>query len=179
MIATTTTTTTVGKTQVCRRSTAHARGAAAVVRAERTQVGAVVLAATMMVAPIANAAPVEFAQVAKGDAKSLAAAQFEELQAKKNTPVLASKTKKLAGGPSFSAPSISLPSFSAPSISLPSFGGSKAAPAAAKAAPAPKAAKAAGEGSNLGLILLVLFSPLAVVQAVSFQTLARIATTKK
>ena len=127
-----------------------------------------------MVAPIANAAPVEFAQVAKGDAKSLAAAQFEELQAKKNTPVPASKTKKLAGGPS-----ISLPSFSAPSISLPSFGGSKAAPAAAKAAPAPKAAKAAGEGSNLGLILLVLFSPLAVVQAVSFQTLARIATTKK
>ena len=178
MIATTTTTTTVGKTQVCRRSTAHARGAAAVVRAERTQVGAVVLAATMMVAPIANAAPVEFAQVAKGDAKSLAAAQFEELQAKKNTPVPASKTKKLAGGPSLSAPSISLPSFSAPSISLPSFGGSKAAPAA-KAAPAPKAAKSSGEGSNLGLVMLVLFSPLVAVQAVSFQTLARIATTKK
>jgi len=133
-----------------------------------------------MVAPIANAAPVEFAQVAKGDAKSLAAAQFEELQAKKNTPVPASKTKKLASGPSISLPSFSAPSFSAPSISLPSFGGSKAAPAAAKkAAPAPKAAKVAGEGSNLGFILLVLFSPLAVVQAVSFQTLARIATTKK
>lgn len=152
-----------------------ARGAAAVVvRAERAQVGAVVLAATMMVAPIANAAPVEFAQVAKGDAKSLAAAQFEELQAKKNAPVVSTKTKKLAAGPS-----ISLPSFSAPSISLPSFGGSKAAPAAAKAAPAPKAAKSSGEGSNLGLVMLVLFSPLVAVQAVSFQTLARIAGSKK
>ena len=126
-----------------------------------------------MVAPIANAAPVEFAQVAKGDAKSLAAAQFEELQAKKNAPVVSTKTKKLAAGPS-----ISLPSFSAPSISLPSFGGSKAAPAA-KAAPAPKAAKSSGEGSNLGLVMLVLFSPLVAVQAVSFQTFARIAGSKK
>ena len=46
---------------------------------------------------------------------------------------------------------------------------------AAKEAPAPKAKKESGAGPNLALTLLVLFSPLLAVQAVSFQTFARIA----
>mgnify|MGYP004070463091 CR=1 FL=1 len=44
-----------------------------------------------------------------------------------------------------------------------------------KEAPAPKAKKESGAGPNLALTLLVLFSPLLAVQAVSFQTFARIA----
>jgi len=138
------------------------------------QASAIALCAFFASSQMANAN--EVMQIAKGDAKSLAAAEFAELQAKKNTPIAASKTKKLAG-PGFS---LSAPSLSAPSFSLPSFGGAKSAPKAKTAEAAkPKETKSEGSGLNLGFVMAVLFSPLLAVQAVSFQTLARIAGNKK
>jgi len=148
-----------------------ARGASAVVRANaRDQAAAAVVALSVAASPLSATAAVEVAQVAKGDSKSAAAELFAAQQEKTKVKVTEKKTKKLAA----KGPSISLPSFSAPSISLPSFGGAKkAAPTKAAAAPAKKAES--GSGSNLGLILAVLFSPLIAVQAVSFQTMARLA----
>jgi hypothetical protein len=66
-------------------------------------------------------------------------------------------------------------------FTLPSLGNPFAgfgAPGSAPAAAAPKAAEASSgeEGSGLLPVLLLLFSPLAIVQALSFQTVARLGT---
>jgi hypothetical protein len=64
-------------------------------------------------------------------------------------------------------------------FSLPSFGNPFAGGAAPAAAAAPKAAESsASEGEGVGLlpVLLLLFSPLLIVQALSFQTVARLGT---
>ena len=74
----------------------------------------------------------------------------------------------LASKPDFT---ISLPSFGNPFAGL----GSAGAPAAA----APKAAESSSsgeEGASLLPVLLLLFSPLAIVQALSFQTVVRLGT---
>jgi len=183
MIAARTTTTTTTPVAV-RRATA-ARGANAIARANaKDQACAAVLAMTVAMSPLAANAAVEVAQVAKGDAKSLAGDLFAEQQAKSKA-VAPKKTKQLAKAPapSLSMPSMSapsLPSFSAPSLSLPKLGGGEKKDAAApkkKDAAAPKAKSSSGEGSGLPLplVMLVLFSPLAAVQAFSFSTMARLA----
>ena len=179
MIARVSTTSTVTARASARQNKTERRDAAVVRANAKEQACAAVLAMTVMASPLANAA-VEVAQVAKGDTKSLASDLFAEQQTK-STPAAPKKTKQLASPsmpkvPSISAPS--LPSFSAPSISLPSFSTAKKTDAkapAAKEAPAPKAKKESGAGPNLALTLLGLFSPLLAVQAVSFQTFARIA----
>ncbi len=64
-------------------------------------------------------------------------------------------------------------------FSLPSFGNPFAGGGAPAAAAAPKAAESsASEGEGVGLlpVLLLLFSPLLIVQALSFQTVARLGT---
>jgi hypothetical protein len=182
MIARVSTTSTVtARAHATARQNKTERRDAAIVRANaKEHACAAVLAMTVMASPMTANAAVEVGQVAKGDAKSLASDLFAEQQTK-STPAAPKKTKQLASpsmpkAPSVSAPS--MPSFSAPSISLPSFSTAKKTDAkapAAKAAPAPKAKKESGSGSNLGLVMIVLFSPLVAVQAVSFQTLARIA----
>lgn len=183
MIARTTTTATA--TPVVGRRATPARGANAIARANaKDHVCAAALAMTVAMSPLAANAAVEVAQVAKGDAKSLAGDLFAEQQAKSKA-VAPKKTKQLAKAPapSVSMPSMSapsLPSFSAPSLSLPKLGGGEKKEAAApkkKEAAAPKAKSSSGEGSGvpLPLVMIVLFSPLAAVQAFSFSTLARLA----
>jgi len=182
---TTTTTTTTVTTPVVGRRATTARGANAIARANaKDKVCAAALAMTVALSPLAANAAVEVAQVAKGDAKSLAGDLFAEQQAKSKA-VAPKKTKQLAKAPapSVSMPSMSapsLPSFSAPSLSLPKLGGGEKKEAAApkkKEAAAPKAKSSSGEGSGvpLPLVMIVLFSPLAAVQAFSFSTLARLA----
>ncbi|CEG01631.1 unnamed product [Ostreococcus tauri] len=128
---------------------------------------------------MANAA-VEVTQVA-GNSKDLAGDLFAAQQAKLNTKP--AKPAKSFAAPSASAPS--LPSFSAPSLpsfSVPSFGSKKdAAPKAEapKKEAAAKSSSGSSEGLNLGLVMAVLFSPLLVVQAVTFGTFARLAGGKK
>jgi len=163
-----TTTTTVTTTPVVGRRATPARGANAIARANaKDKVCAAALAMTVAMSPLAANAAVEVGQVAKGDAKSLAGDLFAEQQAKSKA-VAPKKTKQLAKAP---APSVSMPSMSAPS--LPSF----SAPSKKKEAAAPKAKSSSGEGSGvpLPLVMIVLFSPLAAVQAFSFSTLARLA----
>ena len=151
---------------------------------------------TIATTPLAATAAVEVAQVAKGaakaDSKALAGDLFAEQQAK-SKPAAPKKTKQVLKAPSMptlsapsmptlSAPKLSAPSLpsapklSAPSLSLPKLGGG-----GKKEAPAPKKKKSkaskasSGGGSNLPLVLLVLFSPLAVVQGFTFSTMARLA----
>lgn len=108
----------------------------------------------------------EVAQIADAKGAELAASLNAELLAKKKVPAPVKKTKNLAAG----LPSLpSLPTFSAPS--LPSGGGAKAP--AAKAAPKAPAEKIEGSGA-LGLAMVVLFSPLLAVGALSVQTLLRV-----
>ena len=122
------------------------------------------LALTLLAQP-ALAQVQEISVIADGDKKAaaaaLAASMGAELEAKKNVSMAKNpaKTKNLA---------IGLPSFSAPKISLPSGG--------APAAKAPKEKAAPGEGPNpiLGGAMLILFSPLLAVAAISAQTLARV-----
>jgi hypothetical protein len=123
------------------------------------------LALTLLAQP-ALAQVQEISVIADGDKKAaaaaLAASMGADLEAKKNVSMAKNpaKTKNLA---------IGLPSFSAPKISLPSGGG-------APAAKAPKEKAAPGEGPNpiLGGAMLILFSPLLAVAAISAQTLARV-----
>ena len=145
---------------------------------------ATVLSMSMLAQPVFAAS--EIAQFADGSSKAAADALLADYTSKRaivqqapKTKSLASKKAKKEGGgfslPSVSLPSISLPSVSLPSISLPSVGSGKqkAAPAK-KAKKAPKVAKEA-TGTNLLGTCLVLFSPLFLVQAESFRTLARLA----
>ena len=133
---------------------------------------------------------------AKADSKALAGDLFAEQQAK-SKPAAPKKTKQVLKAPSMptlsapsmptlSAPKLSAPSLpsapklSAPSLSLPKLGGG-----GKKEAPAPKKKKSkaskasSGGGSNLPLVLLVLFSPLAVVQGFTFSTMARLAASRR
>ena len=99
----------------------------------------------------------------KAAAAALAASLGADLEAKKNVSMAKNpaKTKNLA---------IGLPSFSAPKISLPSGGGAPAA----KKAPKEKASPSEATSPALGAAMLILFSPLAVVAAISLQTLGRV-----
>jgi hypothetical protein len=68
-----------------------------------------------------------------------------------------------------SAPGTPKASFSAPSFSNP-FAGGGSAPAAAK----PAESSGSEEGASLLPVLLLLFSPLLIVQAISAQTVVRL-----
>ena len=159
--------------------------------------------ATTPLAATAAVEVAQVAKGDKVDSKALAGDLFAEQQAK-SKPAAPKKTKqvlkapsmptlsapsmptlsapklsapKLPSAPKLSAPSLpSAPKLSAPSLSLPKLGGG-----GKKEAPAPKKKKSkaskasSGGGSNLPLVLLVLFSPLAVVQGFTFSTMARLA----
>lgn len=124
------------------------------------------LALTLLAEP-ALAQVQEISVIADADKKAaaaaLAASLGADLEAKKNVSMAKApaKTKNLA---------IGLPSFSAPKISLPSGGGAPAA----KKAPKEKASPSEATSPALGAAMLVLFSPLAVVAAISLQTLGRV-----
>ena len=143
---------------------------------------ATVLSMSMLAQPVFAAS--EIAQFADSGSKAAADALLADYASKRAIVQQAPKTKSLASkkakkeGGGFSLPSVSLPSISLPSISLPSVGSGKqkAAPAK-KAKKAPKVAKEA-TGTNLLGTCLVLFSPLFLVQAESFRTLARLAKQK-
>ena len=121
------------------------------------------LALTLLAEP-ALAQVQEISVIADADKKAaaaaLAASLGADLEAKKNVSMAKApaKTKNLA---------IGLPSFSAPKISLPSGGG---APAAKKE----KASPSEATSPVLGAAMVLLFSPLAVVAAISLQTLGRV-----
>ena len=133
---------------------------------------ATVLSMSMLAQPVFAAS--EIAQFADGSSKAAADALLADYASKRAIVQQAPKTKSLASkkakkeGGGFSLPSISLPSM--PSVGS---GKQKAAPAK-KAKKAPKVAKEA-TGTNLLGTCLVLFSPLFLVQAESFRTLARLA----
>ena len=128
---------------------------------------ATVLSMSMLAQPVFAAS--EIAQFADSGSKAAADALLADYASKRAIVQQAPKTKSLASkkakkeGGGFSLPSVSLPS-----ISLPSVGSGKQ-----KAAPAKKAT-----GTNLLGTCLVLFSPLFLVQAESFRTLARLAKQK-
>ena len=138
---------------------------------------ATVLSMSMLAQPVFAAS--EIAQFADSGSKAAADALLADYASKRAIVQQAPKTKSLAskkakkecGG--FSLPSVSLPSISLPSVGS---GKQKAAPAK-KAKKAPKVAKEA-TGTNLLGTCLVLFSPLFLVQAESFRTLARLAKQK-
>ena len=133
---------------------------------------ATVLSMSMLAQPVFAAS--EIAQFADSGSKAAADALLADYASKRAIVQQAPKTKSLASkkakkeGGGFSLPSVSLPSVGS--------GKQKAAPAK-KAKKAPKVAKEA-TGTNLLGTCLVLFSPLFLVQAESFRTLARLAKQK-
>ena len=97
---------------------------------------------------------------------------------RKNFGVEAPRAPRAAYKPS--APGTPKVAFSAPSFSAPSFGNPFAGLGGGAPAAAPKAAESSSssgeEGPSLLPVMLLLFSPLAIVQAISAQTVVRLGT---